>query len=59
MFSHPVVGTFGRHRGSTGFYDQNVPYPSFGQLSGFITSCIVMIVLVGGLYWLPHRNDWL
>jgi hypothetical protein len=54
MFSHPAVGTFGRHRGSTGFYGRNVLYPSFGHLSGFITSRIVMIVLVGGLYWLPR-----
>jgi Mg2+ and Co2+ transporter CorA len=59
MFSHPVVGTFGRHRGSTGFYGQNVPYSSFGHLSGSITSRIVMIVLAGGLYWLPRRNAWL
>jgi magnesium transporter len=43
----------------TGFYGQNIPYPGFGRQSGFITSCIVMIVLAGGLYWLLRRNDWL
>jgi magnesium transporter len=43
----------------TGFYGQNIPYPGFGRLSGFITSSIVMIVLAGGLYWLLRRNDWL
>jgi magnesium transporter len=43
----------------TGFYGQNIPYPGFGHHDGFITSCVVMIVLAGGLYWLLRRNDWL
>jgi magnesium transporter len=43
----------------TGFYGQNIPYPGFGHHSGFITSCVVMIVLAGGLYWLLRRNSWL
>jgi magnesium transporter len=43
----------------TGFYGQNIPYPGFGHHSGFITSCVVIIVLAGGLYWLLRRNDWL
>lgn len=43
----------------TGFYGQNIPYPGFGRYSGFISSCIVMIVLAGSLYWLLRRNDWL
>ena len=43
----------------TGFYGQNIPYPGFGRHSGFITSCIIMIVLAGALYWLLRRNDWL
>jgi hypothetical protein len=33
--------------------------PGFGGHPGFITSCIVMIVPAGGLYWLLRRNDWL
>jgi magnesium transporter len=43
----------------TGFYGQNIPYPGFSRFSGFISSCIVMIVLAGGLYWLLRRNKWL
>jgi hypothetical protein len=43
----------------TGFYGQNIPYPGFGRHSGVITSCVIMIVLAGGLYWLLRRNDWL
>jgi len=42
----------------TGFYGQNIRYPGFGRHSGFITSCVV-IVLAGGLYWLLRRNHWL
>ena len=43
----------------TGFYGQNVPYPGFGQHSGFIASCIVILVLGGGIYGLLRRNHWL
>jgi magnesium transporter len=43
----------------TGFYGQNIPYPGFGHQAGFLTSCLVMIVLAGGLYWLLRRNGWL
>lgn len=43
----------------TGFYGQNVPYPGFGQHSGFIASCIVILVLGGGLYGVLRRNHWL
>ena len=43
----------------TGFYGQNVPYPGFGHYHGFIASCVVMIVLAGGLFFYLRRNDWL
>jgi magnesium transporter len=43
----------------TGFYGQNVPYPGFEHRGGFISSCVVMIVLAGGLYYLLRRNRWL
>lgn len=43
----------------TGFYGQNVPYPGFGQHSGFIVSAAVMIILAGGLYALLRKNKWL
>ena len=43
----------------TGFYGQNVPYPGFGQHTGFLVSAIVMITPAGGLYALLRRNNWL
>jgi magnesium transporter len=43
----------------TGFYGQNVPYPGFAQHSGFITSSAIMVVLVGLLYLMFKRKDWL
>lgn len=43
----------------TGFYGQNIPYPGFGREAGFVTSCLVMIILASGLYWLLRRNHWL
>ena len=43
----------------TGFYGQNVPYPGFGQHTGFIISCVAIIVLAGGLYTVLRRNNWL
>ena len=43
----------------TGFYGQNVPYPGFGHYHGFIASCVVMIVLAGGIFFYLRRNDWL
>jgi magnesium transporter len=43
----------------TGFYGQNVPYPGFSQPWGFATSCMLIIVLAGGLYLLLKRRGWL
>ncbi len=43
----------------TGFYGQNVPYPGFGQHIGFLVSCVVMIILAGGLYAVLRKNNWL
>ena len=43
----------------TGFYGQNVPYPGFGQHGGFIASCLVILVLGGGLFAVLRRNHWL
>jgi magnesium transporter len=43
----------------TGFYGQNVPYPGFGRHAGFLASCVVMIVLAGGIYLYLRRNHWL
>ena len=43
----------------TGFYGQNVPYPGFGQASGFYASTIIIITLSIGLYVLFRRRDWI
>jgi magnesium transporter len=43
----------------TGYYGQNVPYPGFGQHSGWIVSTTVIVVLAGGLYLLLRNRDWL
>jgi magnesium transporter len=43
----------------TGFYGQNVPYPGFGQESGFYVSTIAIVVLSVGLYILFRRRDWI
>jgi len=43
----------------TGFFGQNVPYPGFGQTSGFVTSTILMIVIAALLYVVFKRKRWL
>jgi magnesium transporter len=43
----------------TGFYGQNVPYPGFGQASGFYTSTAVTVILSGILYVVFKRRGWL
>jgi magnesium transporter len=43
----------------TGFYGQNVPYPGFGHVGGFIASCVIMLALGVPLYWYLRRNHWL
>ncbi len=43
----------------TGFYGQNVPYPGFGQHSGFWTSTLITLALSGLLYVLFKRKGWL
>jgi magnesium transporter len=43
----------------TGYYGQNVPYPGFGQHSGYVTSTGIMVVLVTLLYLMFKRRDWL
>ncbi len=43
----------------TGYYGQNVPYPGFGRLGGFVSSISVMIVLAVALYIYLRRRGWL
>jgi len=43
----------------TGFYGQNVPYPGFGQHSGFWTSTAITLGLSVVLYTLFKKKGWL
>ena len=43
----------------TGFFGQNVPYPGFGQESGFLASLAIMIIIAAALYVIFKRKDWL
>lgn len=43
----------------TGFYGQNVPYPGFAQTTGFVTSLVVLLASVLGLYAFFKRKGYL
>jgi magnesium transporter len=43
----------------TGFYGQNVPYPGFGNLAGFLASTTLIFVLMVLIYVMFKRRDWL
>ncbi|HEY5115902.1 MAG TPA: CorA family divalent cation transporter [Nakamurella sp.] len=43
----------------TGFFGQNVPYPGFGEDSGFIASVAIMLIIAGTLFLLFKRKNWL
>ncbi|GAA2328371.1 magnesium transporter CorA family protein [Dactylosporangium salmoneum] len=43
----------------TGYYGQNLPYPGYDRLSGFVTSSVLIVVLSVGLYFTFKRRDWL
>jgi len=43
----------------TGFYGQNVPYPGFQQVGGFISSVVLILGLGIGLYALFKHKGWL
>ncbi|MGC5257871.1 magnesium transporter CorA family protein [Gordonia sp. DT218] len=43
----------------TGFYGQNVPYPGYGHTVGFITSAVLIVAIVVGLYFSFRRRDYL
>ena len=43
----------------TGFYGQNVPYPGFARMSGFLWSCTLIVVLSSILYVTFKRREWL
>src|ERR1700712_2405882 len=43
----------------TGFFGQNVPYPGFGENSGFIASISIMLFIAGTLFLVFKRKNWL
>jgi magnesium transporter len=43
----------------TGFYGQNIPYPGFGQVSGFWTSTVVTLLMSAALWVVFRRKDWI
>jgi len=43
----------------TGFYGQNIPYPGFGEASGFWISTAAILIGSGALYAAFKKNDWL
>jgi magnesium transporter len=43
----------------TGFYGQNVPYPGFGKMWGFVASTLMTIVVSVALFVTFRRKDWL
>ena len=43
----------------TGFYGQNLPFPGFSEMSGFITSAILIIGLSGLLFVVFKKSGWI
>ncbi|CAN5357154.1 magnesium transporter CorA family protein [soil metagenome] len=43
----------------TGFYGQNVPYPGYDTIGGFLVSTGLIVALVIVLYVMFRRRDWL
>lgn len=43
----------------TGFYGQNVAYPGIDTVAGFVTSSVIIALLVVILYVMFKRRDWL
>jgi Mg2+ and Co2+ transporter CorA len=43
----------------TGFFGQNVPYPGFGENSGFLASITIMLIIAATLFLVFKRKDWL
>ena len=43
----------------TGFFGQNIPYPGFGETSGFIASVAIMLMIAVTLFVVFKRRNWL
>jgi magnesium transporter len=42
-----------------GYFGQNVPYPGFGETSGFLASVLIMLAIAVSLYIVFKRKKWL
>jgi magnesium transporter len=42
----------------TGYFGQNVPYPGFGETSGFLASVLIMLAIAVSLYIVFKRKKW-
>jgi len=45
--------------GVTGYFGQNVPFPGYGEPSGFWFSAVLLVSLALGLYVMFKRRNWL
>jgi magnesium transporter len=43
----------------TGYFGQNLPYPGYGKVWGFVYSSVLLVVAAGGLYWYLKKRGWL
>jgi magnesium transporter len=43
----------------TGYFGQNVPFPGYEKLSGFVMSLVVIVVTATTLYFFLKRRGWL
>jgi magnesium transporter len=43
----------------TGWYGQNVPYPGFQSVVGYVSSALIIVLVSGLLYVTFKRRGWL
>ena len=43
----------------TGYFGQNLPFPGYEKVSGFLFSLVLIVVSASGLYWYLKRRKWL
>ncbi len=43
----------------TGYFGQNLPYPGYEQMSGFLASSVLIVVISVGLYFYLKKRGWL
>jgi magnesium transporter len=43
----------------TGYFGQNLPYPGYEKVWGFVYSSVLLVLSAGGLYWYLKKRGWL